>query len=140
VFLLAPILTPFLFAALLAYLFNPLVGWLVRFKLPRPLAVTTVFLLLVALAGTLLLFLVPMVSRQIVAFAARVPVYFDWVHATLLPRLEALIGEPLPVDFVQLREAIVANWQQVANVLRTALAHLTASGVQIALWLVNLVL
>lgn len=139
-YLLAPILTPFLLAALLAYLFNPLVVRLERLKLPRAAAVALVFLLLVAATVALLLFLVPMASRQIVVFAARVPVYFDWVQTNLVPRVEALIGEPLPVDFTQLRDAIVANWQQVANVLRTALTHITASGMQIVLWFVNLVL
>ncbi|BAU49047.1 membrane protein [Sulfurifustis variabilis] len=139
-YLLAPILTPFLLAALLAYLFNPLVARLERWKLPRAAAVGLVFFLLVAATGVLLLFLVPMVSRQIVVFAGRVPVYLDWVQTNLVPRVEALIGEPLPVDFVQLREAIVANWQQVAKILRTALTQITASGMQVVLWLVNLVL
>lgn len=139
-YLLSPILTPFLLAALLAYVFNPVVARLVRWKLPRALAVVIVFLVGSAVLVALLLVLVPVVQRQIVAFVQKVPVYLDWIQATLVPRIEEWAGEALPVDFDEIRRAVIAHWQQIGNVARTALTQVTTSGMHVALWLVNLAL
>ena len=57
---LAPILSPFLLAAILAYIGNPLVGWLTRHRLPRGAAALLVLLGLVLLVVLLGLTLVPM--------------------------------------------------------------------------------
>src|SRR5258708_22355820 len=51
VWLLSPILAPLLFAAILAYIFDPLVALLTRHRVPRTLAV--VLVLLLAVAGAL---------------------------------------------------------------------------------------
>jgi len=139
-YLLAPILTPFFLAALLAYVANPLVVQLTRLRLPRALAVVVVFVLLIALFVVLLIYLVPMIQRQVINFAHNVPRYLDWVQGDLLPRLEESLGQPLPVDFADLRGIIVTNWQEIAEFVRTALGNVVASGFRIGLWLVNLLL
>ncbi len=140
VYWLAPILTPFLLGALLAYVANPLVRRLTRLRLPRALAVVLVFVLVLALLALLLIFLVPLVYRQTVNFAHKVPQYLDWAQATLLPRIETLLGGPLPVDFGVLRAVIVSHWQEIAEFLRNALAHVVASSFRFGMWLLNLLL
>jgi predicted PurR-regulated permease PerM len=66
--LLAPVLTPFAVSALLAYLADPLVDRLQRWKLSRTGAVCIVFALMtLAIVGVVLL-LIPMLERQIGAF------------------------------------------------------------------------
>lgn len=140
VYLLAPILTPFFLAALLAYVANPLVTYLARWRVPRTLAVVIVFALAVALIVVLVLFLVPMAYRQLAQFAQKVPQYLDGAQQTLLPRLEAFIGQPLPVDFEDLRGVIVSNWQEIAQFLRNALANFIASSFRFGGFLVNLLL
>jgi predicted PurR-regulated permease PerM len=139
-YLLAPILTPFFMAALLAYLANPVVAFLAQRRVPRTLAVIIVFVLALALIVVLLLFLVPMAYRQLAQFAQKMPQYMDQVQQTLLPRLEAFIGQPLPVDFENLRGVIVANWHDIAEFLRNALANVIASSFRFGAWLVNLLL
>jgi predicted PurR-regulated permease PerM len=139
-YLLGPILTPFFLAAVLSYIANPLIGYLVGLRVPRPLAVVGVFVLALALFAATLVFLVPMVYRQLAAFAAKVPHYLDWVQHNLLPRLQQIVDQPLPVDFNDLRGAIVSNWQDIAQVVRNALANVFASSFRFGLWLVNLVL
>ena len=54
-YLLAPVLTPFVAAALLAYIGDPLADRLQRLKMPRTLAVVTVFLLTFSFLGLLIL-------------------------------------------------------------------------------------
>lgn len=140
VYLLAPILTPFLLAALLAYIANPLVGALTRARLPRALAVVLVFVLVLLIVTALLFFLIPLIYRQVASFAQKVPQYLDWVQSTVIPRLEDFTGQPLPVEFGDLRNVIVANWQEVVQFLRNAFANVVLSSVRIGAWLINLVL
>ena len=54
-YLLAPVLTPFVAAALLAYIGDPLADRLQQWKLPRTLAVVAVFILTFLSIGLLLL-------------------------------------------------------------------------------------
>ncbi len=102
VYLLAPILTPFLASALLAYLGNPAVNRLARWRWPRPLAVAAVFLLFLLLVMALLFFLIPVLQAQITSFIVKAPAYFDWLQNNALPRLQALLGVELSLDIVEL--------------------------------------
>lgn len=74
-YVLAPILLPFLVGMALAYLLDPVAHRLERLGLSR-LAATVVILLLAALAFVLLLvLLVPVVVQQVIQFAERIPDY-----------------------------------------------------------------
>src|SRR5690606_601790 len=80
--LLGPILTPFVLAALLGWLGDPLVDRLERAGRSRPVAVTLVYaaMLLVVVLGVLIL--VPMVERQVVTLIEALPQYRDWFVLT----------------------------------------------------------
>ena len=54
-YFLAPVLTPFIAAALLAYIGDPLADRLQRLKMPRSLAVLAVFLLTFLMIGLIVL-------------------------------------------------------------------------------------
>ncbi|MBI3897795.1 MAG: AI-2E family transporter [Gammaproteobacteria bacterium] len=139
-YLLAPILTPFLLAALFAYIANPLVLRLTRRRIPRGVAVALVFLLLIVAVAGLLFFIVPLLQRQVTAFAQKLPDHLDWMQDTLIPRIESLIGQPMPVDFDDVRDMAVLHWQEIANFLKLALSKFTTSGLHVVLWFVNLAL
>src|SRR2546426_3954411 len=64
VWLLSPILAPFLFAAILAYIFDPLVERLTRHRVPRTLAVVLVLLLAVAVAVAIMLVVLPLFYKE----------------------------------------------------------------------------
>src|SRR5688500_17586924 len=74
-YLLAPILSPFLFAAILAYICNPLVERMARRKVPRGFAAAIVLLLLATIFTLLLIILLPLVLRQVRAVAGQMPLY-----------------------------------------------------------------
>ena len=61
-YLLAPILTPFVASALFAYLGDPLADRLQRLRLPRSLAVVFVFVLTFAVLALLVLLVGPLVA------------------------------------------------------------------------------
>lgn len=140
IYLLAPILTPFLVGALLAYLGNPLVTRLTRLRLPRALAVVLVFLLFAAIIAVLLIFIVPAFQRQIVEFAQRLPAYLDWVQRQGLPWLEGLTGVELVLDVATLRETLQAHWQEMGGWLKASIGYVMQSGFRLVGWLVTLVL
>jgi predicted PurR-regulated permease PerM len=91
-YLLAPILTPFVASGLLAYLGDPLVDRLERLKLSRTLAVVVVFVLIFVLLGALTLLIVPLVRAQSAALVQQVPSYVDWLENQVLPQLNGILG------------------------------------------------
>jgi predicted PurR-regulated permease PerM len=140
VYLLAPILTPFLAGALLAYVFNPVVARLVGWRLPRWVAVLAVFAILLIALALLAAFVLPLVQQQVSGFVARLPRYIEFIEREWLPRLQALLGDTLPVDQGALKDMAIAHWQEIVQWLRTAVAGLTRSGLGLLATLVNLVL
>jgi predicted PurR-regulated permease PerM len=139
-YLLAPILTPFLAGALFAYIANPLVIRLTRWRVPRGLAVALVFLLIITLVTALLVFLIPLIQRQVASFVQKLPQYLDWAQRTLIPRIEQLAGRSLPIDAGDLRAIVSSHWEEIVNFIRAALTNLATSGLRVALSLLNIVL
>ena len=64
-FVLSPVMQPFYIAALLAYLFNPLVDRLEEYKVPRIVGVIIVFVLMLSTLVALGLILIPLITDQI---------------------------------------------------------------------------
>src|SRR5579859_4451354 len=87
--LLAPVLMPFAFAAMLAYLGDPLADRLERLGMGRTLAVSIVFIVLLLLTVGALLLLIPLISRQVDNLVQNLPRYVDWTRSTALPWLQA---------------------------------------------------
>lgn len=83
VYLLSPILAPFVVGALMAYLGDPLIDRLETYKLSRGLAVSCVFLILVVLITLMLLLLLPMLGEQINGLVQRLPVLINRVSQWL---------------------------------------------------------
>ena len=91
-YLLAPVLTPFVGAALLAYIGDPIADRLQKLRLPRPLAVLLVFLLTFVVIGGLVLLLVPLVQSQISALLEVLPRYVQLLEDKVLPHLTGLLA------------------------------------------------
>lgn len=140
VYLLAPILTPFLVSGLLAYLGNPAVNRLERWHFPRPLAVALVFLLFTLLVVVLLFFLIPALQAQIASFIAKAPSYFDWLQNTALPQLQALLGVDLSLDFAAIRQKLLGHWREVGDWVTTFFLYITRSGLSIIGWIATALL
>jgi predicted PurR-regulated permease PerM len=140
VYLLAPILTPFLVGALLAYLGQPLAAGLTRRRLPRVAAAIVVFVLFFAAMTALLVFLIPAIQRQIAGFAQHLPRYLDWLQHEALPWLEGVTGTELVLDIETLRQTLMAHWQEMGGWLKASVTYVMQSGLRLIGWLVSLVL
>ena len=85
--LLAPVLTPFLIGAILAYALHPAVEKLAARQVPRVLSVLIVEILMVlALLATVLL-IVPILSKEIPLLQAQIPLLAERLNQTLSPWL-----------------------------------------------------
>lgn len=90
--LLAPVLTPFVASALLAYIGDPLADRLQRLRLPRAIAVVCVFVLTFAALGLLVLLVLPLIQSQVSALLEALPEIVVQVEKVWLPKLTAFIG------------------------------------------------
>jgi len=91
-YLLAPVLTPFVAAALLAYLGDPLADRLQKLKLPRTLAVVAVFLLTFLVLALLLLLVGPLIKGQVGALFKALPDIARQVEQVWLPTVMEWVG------------------------------------------------
>ncbi|MGD8711589.1 MAG: AI-2E family transporter [Thiohalophilus sp.] len=138
-YLLGPILAPFVTAAILAYMADPLADRLQTWKMPRTLAVVVVFMLLAAFALLLLLVLVPLIEDQLRVLVQKLPRYIDWLQAEGLPWLTSRLGmEETTLDLATLKNAIQQHWQQAGGVVREMIGQVSRSGLALVGWIANL--
>jgi predicted PurR-regulated permease PerM len=86
-YMLAPVLTPFVAAALLAYMGDPLADRLQKLKMPRTLAVVAVFLITFLVLALLLLLVGPLVRTQVGALFDALPEIMRQVEQVWLPTI-----------------------------------------------------
>lgn len=138
---LMPVLTPFLLSALLAYMGNPLVERLQRWRLSRTWAVIIVFLILAGFLTLLVLVLVPMLGRQLAELYALTPHFLDWLQQVLLPWLQQTLR--LEEDVWQLdkiKSELGGHLDKAPDLFGMLLGMLGSSGMALAGWLTNLFL
>ena len=116
--LLAPILTPFVFAAMLGWLGDPLVDRLEARGWSRQLSVVLVFSAMILAVVVALLLLVPMIERQLVTLFESLPRYRDWFIGTVLPWLEDKTGLELLgwLDPGRLFQLVREHWERAGGI------------------------
>jgi predicted PurR-regulated permease PerM len=137
-YLLGPILTPFLLAAMLAYICNPMVERMQKKRLPRALATVMVLLLLAGAFVVMLLILLPLLVKQVRAIASQAPVYVDWLRNFAGPWLENLFGVQLEVGMI--KEWLTEHLAEIQGFAAKLLPSLKSGGLALLNFLVNLVL
>ena len=139
-YLLGPILAPFMFAAILAYICDPLVDRLQRRRLPRTLATVIVLLLLIALFVLLMLIMVPLFQKEVTLLIERLPGYITALNEKLIPWLNAKLGLKLDLDFDSFKRNITEYVQGADGLASKVFASLKIGGIALLGFLVNLIL
>jgi len=139
-YLLSPVLTPFMMAAIFAYIGDPLVDRLEAVKVPRTLAVAIVFLGLSILAVLALIILVPMIERQILTLGQKVPGYVEAIQTQFIPWLNSRFGLSLELDFAAIKQSLQDSWKNAGSIMSTALSYVSKSGAVLVGWFANLLL
>lgn len=141
IYQLLPILTPFLVSILLAYMGDPVVGFLERYKVPRTVGVIAVFVLVSLIMLVLLLVLVPMIGRQLVSLYGLTPQLIDWLQDSALPWLQLQLGISAKIDSLDsIKQMFSENLGKTTDVMQMLLAKITASSVVFLGWLANMLL
>lgn len=107
--LLAPVLTPFVVAAVLAYALTPLVDRLDALgggRVPRVVAVIAVELLFILAALSLALLMVPILAKELPQLREQVPVLLERLNDTLKPLL-AQFGIQFSLDLATIKPVIL---------------------------------
>jgi len=138
-YLLAPVLTPFVAAALLAYIGDPLADRLQRLRLPRTLAVVAVFILTFLMLSLLVLLVGPLIRTQVAALLDALPDIVVQFEQVWLPNIAELLdlelGEDIGIG------AFVARYGDMAGSWGTkALVSVTQSGGAVAAAVLSLFL
>jgi predicted PurR-regulated permease PerM len=109
VWLLGPVLTPFVVAAVLAYGLTPLVNGLDRAwggKVPRLLAVVVVELVFILCVLAVALLIVPILAKEIPLLREQLPVLAERINAWAAPILQSL-GISFKLDVVSIKAFVL---------------------------------
>lgn len=140
VWLLGPILTPFVVAAGLAYLGDPLVDRLERLKLSRTAAVLVVFAVLTLGFALLVLLLFPVLEHQIRTFIDNLPRYTQWLQERIEPLVQMVLPEAQGLSLEAIRELITEHLGKAGGLARVLFERAFASGTALIAFIANLVL
>ncbi|OEZ02132.1 MULTISPECIES: AI-2E family transporter [Stenotrophomonas] len=142
VWLLAPILTPFVLALALAWLGDPLVDRIEATGRSRNTGVILVFLAMVLVITAALLILVPMIERQISTLIAAIPQVQQWLMQNAIPWFEQKTGmEIMPwLEPDRLIDWVRSHWEQAGGVAKTFFGYVSRSGFAMVTWVVNILL
>ena len=142
VWLLAPILSPFVFAALLGWLGDPMVDRLEARRMQRNTAVVLVFSVMTLVLTIVAILLVPLLEQQLVTLVESLPKYRDWFVQTALPWIERRTGLQILswLDPERLFQLIREHWQSAGGMAATVLGYVSRSGFALMGWLANIVL
>jgi predicted PurR-regulated permease PerM len=146
IYLLAPVLMPFVFAAILAYLGDPIADRLEvikikSFQLGRTNAVIVVFIAILFIISSILVILIPKIEFQISFFISNFPKYVAWLNETVIPWLEQRFGwEVSLIEGDKILALLKSHWQKAGGGLLALMGSVSRSGAVLAAWMMNLIL
>ena len=140
VYHLSDVLTPFIIAAVLAYILNPLVCKIEKLGINRSRASMWVMLFAFFLIVALLLVIVPMLLQQLHLIIQRIPKLVDYVQTQALPWLNQKFDKHIILDENTITAWLRANASVIQGNLQKTLPAVMQSGGALASGLSNLIL
>lgn len=142
IWLLAPILTPFVASLMLAWLGDPLVDRLEAAGRSRNTAVLLVFALMIAIITVALLILVPMLQSQLSTLMGALPAMQQWLLEGAIPALERRFGFTAAewMDPQRIIDWVRSHWQAAGGAAATVFGYLGRSSFAVVTFAVNLLL
>ena len=128
-YVLQPVLTPFLVGIGIAYLADPFADRLEAKGCGRTMATVIVFLILTLAFVAMIIGIVPLLVKQIQTLVQMLPHIEIWYNATLLPWLQSALGldiKSMQLDLVS--EGLSAEWKKAGGVISRVVTYATQSG------------
>jgi len=105
-YLFGPILAPFIVAAVLAYMCQPIVRRLLRAGVPQTLAAVIVLLVLATLLVMLVLVILPLLAREIGQLVSQLPGWLERLDTSVAPWINARLGTSIKLDPASIKALI----------------------------------
>lgn len=137
--LLSPVLGPFLFSALLAYLGDPIVDRLEK-RMSRTLSVTVVFVTIILVLILTIAFFIPLVSDQLSGLLRKAPQAFEFLHNKVVPLLEDSFEYQPGSSKETILAVIRNNLNDIPSLATKVIVWLTGSGEYLFALLANIFL
>ena len=137
---LGPVLTPFLFGAMLAYVGKPAVSWMEGKRVPRTVGALLVMLVALVLVLALMLVLTPLVHSEFSLLYKRLPELAAGLYGQFAPWFNDKFGIQLQFDLDSIKEYIADNLDSAPVLSLKVLMGLKAGGMLLIAILINLVL
>lgn len=127
-YLLSPILTPFVLGALLAYLGDPIADRIERMGRSRTFAVIMVFMGFFVGLIFIVLVLLPAVAEQVSRLGERLPEYVVWMKEKAGPTIQKLFAIDLnSVSLESVQAMISENFAQASGVAQSFIGSISGS-------------
>lgn len=132
-YVLAPILTPFALAAILAYLLAPGTDWVAarrlgKFVIPRWIGAMAMILLATFILLGLLLILIPVLQKEIIALQTAFPAMVAKLNTTLVPKLREWIGINVQLNAQTIRELLTEQVGAQSDLIADIFKQIRAGG------------
>lgn len=137
--LLKPILMPFVVGMGLAYIGNPVVNLLQR-RMSRTLAVCLVFLIIILFTTLFFVLVIPPLEEQVEILIANIPDALRWVQDTALPKLHISLPRGVQLDADGVRKLISSNWSTASDMAVQTWHKVSTSGMAVFGLIINLAL
>ncbi|WP_028468798.1 AI-2E family transporter [Neptunomonas japonica] len=140
-YLLGPILSPFLIGALLAYLTDPVADRLEELGTSRTAAVVIVFVILTTLITMLILLFIPKLTHQIQVMIHQVPAVIALFEEKAIPAMQAFLGDGVSFgDMESFKQLVASHWETTGDIMAQVASGITRSGLAVVGWIANLLL
>jgi len=129
-YLLQPVLTPFIVGVFIAYLADPFADRLEARGFSRTIATVIVFVVLTIVVVGMIIIIVPLLVKQLQALVNLLPQLELWYNTTLLPWLQAALGLDLTaINLQSVTQKLGAQWQQTGGAVSQMVKYATQSSV-----------
>jgi predicted PurR-regulated permease PerM len=140
-YLLGPILSPFLIGALLAYLTDPVADRLEEVGVSRTAAVVIVFVFLTTLVTLLILLFIPKLTHQIQIMIHQVPAVITLFEEKAIPAIQVFLGDGVSFgDMESFKQLVASHWEKTGDIMAQLASGITRSGLAVVGWIANLLL
>lgn len=140
IWVLSPILAPFLAAAILAYIFAPMVDKLALRGVPRMVGTAIAVLLMLVIVVLLLLIILPLFTKEIAQLTQLIPNFVEQLKNNVVPWINAKLGTALTLDASSFRQFMQENLTDAGGIARRVFATVGSGGLAVLAVLVNLAL
>ena len=138
--LLSPILAPFLAAAILAYIFDPLVEKLESKGVSRTVGTGVAVLLLLLAVVLLLLIVMPLFYQEISQLVELIPNFAEQLKTRAVPWLNEKLGIAISLDPSSFRQFVAENLTDASGIAKKVFSSVSVGGIAVVGFLINLLL